>query len=69
MNLVAYVVRSWPLRRPEAARLLREGKINVNGKVWAYPDVPKDILTLDQRGNYRIMVEGMPDPRSPGQDI
>lgn len=46
-----------------AREALRHGKVNVNGKVWGYPEVPINSIETDDFGRYRIMVEGVKDTR------
>lgn len=63
VRLLDYVAREWRVSRRQAREWLLAGKINVNGSVWAYPDVPKHIIEHDDLGRLRIMVEGIEDPR------
>lgn len=63
INLVDYISANWGLDKPVVRRLLQQGKVNVNGDVWAYRDVPKHLIETDQLGRWRIMVEGHEDPR------
>jgi hypothetical protein len=65
LSLPDYLTTHWPLSRRQAVEKLLGGKVNVNGSVWAYPEVPIDVLQINDEGHYRIMVEGMPDPRPP----
>ncbi len=63
LPLLDYVAREWRVSTRQAREWLQGGKINVNGSVWAYPEVPKHLVERDEFGRYRIMVEGQPDPR------
>lgn len=64
LDLVDYLItRGYCRTRAEALGHLLGGRVNVNGKVWAYPHVPKHSLSHDEFGRPRIMVEGVPDPR------
>lgn len=64
VDLVNYLVtRGYCRTRSEARAALVHGRVNVNGKVWAYPHVPKNHIGHDDYGRPRVMVEGVPDPR------
>lgn len=63
MDLLAYVSQEWHVSKRQARTWLLDGKINVNGSVWAYPHVPRKEIERDQLGRLRIMVEGESDPR------
>lgn len=64
VDLVHYLVEHGYLRTAREARLaIVGGKVNVNGEVYAYQHYPKHQLDRDDLGRYRIMVEGVKDPR------
>lgn len=66
LDMVDYISTRWSVS-PKQARtwLFEEGKVNVNGSVYARPYIPTYELNVNEYGNYRIMVEGVPDPRPP----
>lgn len=65
LSLPDYLAAGWGVSHKQAVDWLLSGRVNVNGEVWAYPEVPIDTLNVNDQGNYRIMVEGVPDPRPP----
>lgn len=65
LSLVPYIEAHWGLTHKQATEALLGGEVNVNGAVWAYPEVPIDTLQINDQGHYRIMLEGRPDPRPP----
>ncbi len=65
LDLVDYLVVHWRVTRRQARLWLFGGRVNVNGAVYAYPEIRRSNIGHDELGRLRIMVEDVPDPRPP----